>query len=49
MNVAVRAIQSAMERDAFSGNGVMVATVTKEEGFKMLPEEEVDKKIKKIN
>jgi proteasome beta subunit len=46
VEIAVRAIQSAMERDAFSGNGVLVATVT-EEGFKMIPEEEVKSKLRK--
>ena len=45
VEVAIRAIQSAMERDAFSGNGILVATVTKE-GFKMLPEEEVKSKLR---
>lgn len=49
IDVAVRAIKSAMERDAFSGNGVLVATVTEEEGFKTLSEEEVEKKFKEIN
>ena len=46
ISVAVRAIQSAMDRDAYSGNGIRVATVT-EEGFKMLPEEEVITRIRK--
>jgi proteasome beta subunit len=46
IDIAVRAIQSAMERDAFSGNGVMVAVVT-EKGFKMLPEEEVISRLRK--
>ena len=46
VEVAVRAIQSAMERDAFSGNGILVAIIT-EEGFKMLPEEEVKSKLRK--
>lgn len=46
IDVAIRAIQSAMERDAFSGNGVLVATVT-EEGFKSLPEEEVKSRLRK--
>lgn len=46
IDVAIRAIQSAMQRDAFSGNGILVATVTKE-GFKMLPEEEVERRLKK--
>ena len=46
IDVAVRAVQSAMDRDAFSGNGIRVAIVT-EEGFKMLPEEEVITRIRK--
>ena len=46
VEVAIRAIQSAMERDTYSGNGILVATVT-EEGFKMLPEEEVKSKLRK--
>lgn len=46
IDIAVRAIQSAMERDAFSGNGILVAVVT-EEGFKMLPEEEVKSRLRK--
>ncbi len=46
IDVAIRAIQSAMERDAFSGNGILVATVT-EEGFKSLPEEEVKSRLRK--
>jgi proteasome beta subunit len=46
IDIAVRAIQSAMERDAFSGNGILVAVVTKE-GFKMLPEEEVKSRLRK--
>jgi proteasome beta subunit len=49
VDVAIRALKAAMERDAFSGNGIRVATITEEEGFKKLSEEEVDKKIKEIN
>jgi proteasome beta subunit len=48
VDVAIRAIKAAMERDAFSGNGVMVATVT-EDGFEMLSAEEVENKIKKMS
>jgi len=47
--VAIRALKAAMERDAFSGNGIRVATITQEEGFKKLSEEEINKKIKEIN
>lgn len=49
IDVAIRAIKAAMERDAFSGNGVRVATITEEEGYKKLSDEEVNKKIKEIN
>jgi proteasome beta subunit len=49
VDVAIRALKAAMERDAFSGNGIRVATITQEEGFKKLSEEEVNKKIKEIN
>jgi len=49
VDLAIRAIKSAMERDAFSGNGIMVATITKEEGFRKFSQEEVETKIKEIN
>lgn len=46
--VAIRAIKAATERDTFSGNGFLVANVTKD-GFKMLEKEEVEAIIEKIN
>ena len=46
--VALRAIKAATERDTFSGNGFLVANVTKD-GFKMLEKEEVDAIVEKIN
>lgn len=49
IETVIRALKSAMERDTFSGNGISVATVTDEEGFKMLSSEEVEKKIKELN
>jgi proteasome beta subunit len=49
VDIAIRAIRAAIERDTFSGNGVLVATVTKDNGFEMLPDDLVEKKIKKIN
>ncbi len=48
VDLAIRAIKSAIERDAFSGNGILIATITKDEGFKLFSEEEVEKKIKEI-
>ena len=49
IELVIRAIKAAMERDTYSGNGIKIATVTKEEGFKILPDEEVEKKIKELS
>lgn len=49
VEIAIRAIKSATERDTFSGNGILVATITKDKGFEMLAKEEVDKKIEEIS
>lgn len=40
-DIATRAVQSAMERDTASGNGIMVAEIT-EDGFEVLEEKEVE-------
>ncbi|MDR3223822.1 MAG: archaeal proteasome endopeptidase complex subunit beta [Methanobrevibacter sp.] len=48
IDVAIRSINSAMERDTFSGNGVLVAKITKD-GFKMLSEDEIKKKLKSLS
>ncbi|MDR2830944.1 MAG: archaeal proteasome endopeptidase complex subunit beta [Methanobrevibacter sp.] len=48
VDVAIRAINSATERDTFSGNGVLVATITKG-GFKMLSEDDIKKKLKNLS
>lgn len=49
VNVAVRAIRAAMERDTYSGNGILVATVTKDKGFQMLLKDDVEAKLKEIS
>lgn len=49
VEIALRAIKSATERDTFSGNGFLVATVTKDEGFKMLDKEIVEAKVEEIS
>lgn len=49
VELAARAIKSAMERDAFSGNGIRIATITKDEGFTRFSEEEVKSKITAIS
>jgi proteasome beta subunit len=41
--LAVRAVHSAMERDAASGDGIAVAVITSEKGFTTLTEEEIQK------
>ena len=46
--LALRAIKAATERDTYSGNGFLVAQVTKD-GYKMLEKEEVESIIDKIN
>jgi len=40
--LAVRALESAMERDTASGNGIILAEITPEEGFRQLDDEEVE-------
>jgi len=49
VELAIRGIKSAMERDAFSGNGIRLATITQEEGFVKFPDEEVERKLKEIS
>ncbi len=43
IEVAARAVKSALERDTGTGEGVTVVTITREEGYRELPEEEVEK------
>ena len=47
LEIAVRAIKAASERDTFSGNGYLVAKVTKD-GFEMLDKEKVNDIVAKI-
>ncbi|WP_456467367.1 archaeal proteasome endopeptidase complex subunit beta [Methanopyrus sp.] len=42
IEVAVRAVRSALERDTGTGEGVTVVTITRDEGYRELPEEEVE-------
>ncbi len=44
VELAVRGIAAAMKRDAASGDGIEVATITKKDGFQYVP----DSKIKKL-
>lgn len=49
IDIAIRAIKSAMERDTYSGNGILVSIVTEDEGYRMLTEEEVQKRLKELS
>ena len=48
VELALRSIKTATERDVYSGNGFLVATIT-EDGFKMFEKEEVNSILDKIN
>ncbi len=48
INLAIRGINAAMRRDAASGDGISVATITKEKGFVELSDEEILKRMKKM-
>ncbi|ADD07935.1 archaeal proteasome endopeptidase complex subunit beta [Candidatus Aciduliprofundum boonei] len=48
INLVIRGINAAMRRDAASGDGISVATITKDEGFVELSQEEVEKRMKKL-
>ncbi len=48
INLVIRGINAAMRRDAASGDGISVATITKDDGFVELSQEEVEKRMKKL-
>lgn len=47
IDLAIRAMNAAIKRDAASGNGIEVAVVT-EKGYRHLSDEEVEEKMKKL-
>ncbi|KYK22111.1 proteasome subunit beta [Thermoplasmatales archaeon SM1-50] len=47
IDLALRAITAAMSRDSASGNGADVAVITEKE-FKMIPEDEIKKRLQKM-
>ena len=47
VDIAIRAITAATSRDSASGGKINIAVVSKE-GFKEIPEEEINKRIEKI-
>ncbi len=48
INIAIRGVSAAMKRDAASGDGIDVATITQKDGFVKLDDEEVKKRMKKL-
>ncbi len=48
IDLVIRGVNAAMRRDAASGDGISVATITKEKGFVELSNEEVEERRKKM-
>lgn len=48
IELVIRGIHAAMKRDAASGDGISVATITEENGFVELSDEEVQDRMKKL-
>jgi proteasome endopeptidase complex, beta component (EC 3.4.25.1). Threonine peptidase. MEROPS family T01A len=48
IDIAIRAISTSLQRDAATGNGIDIVTITSSEGYKQLPEDDVQKRIKKL-
>lgn len=48
IDLAIRALAAAIKRDAASGNGIEVVTITPE-GYKVLDEEEIKKRMEKLH
>ena len=48
VDLAIRGINAAIRRDAASGDGISIATITKEKGFVELSSEEIEKRMKKL-
>jgi len=47
VKLAIKAINTAIKRDVFTGDGIMVITIDKE-GYRELSKEEVEKILKKL-
>jgi len=48
IDIAIRALSAAMKRDSASGDGMDIAVITKE-GFRLLSDEEIEERKKKLN
>ncbi|WP_457611789.1 archaeal proteasome endopeptidase complex subunit beta [Methanocaldococcus sp.] len=47
IELVLKALKAAMERDTFTGNGIALALITKEEGVKIYEDDEISKLIKR--
>ncbi|WP_456472797.1 archaeal proteasome endopeptidase complex subunit beta [Methanocaldococcus sp.] len=47
IELVLKALKAAMERDTFTGNGITLALITKEEGVKIYEDDEISKLIKR--
>jgi len=48
VDLAITAISMAMRRDAASGNGILVATITPDKGFSEMKKDDIDKRRKAL-
>ncbi|MEM2056026.1 MAG: archaeal proteasome endopeptidase complex subunit beta [Thermoplasmatales archaeon] len=48
IDIAIRAISTSLQRDAATGNGIDIVTITPDSGYVEMADEEVQKRIKKI-
>ncbi|MEM0128291.1 MAG: archaeal proteasome endopeptidase complex subunit beta [Thermoplasmatales archaeon] len=48
IDLAIRAISTSLQRDAATGNGIDIVTITPDSGYLEMAEEDVQKRIKKI-
>lgn len=48
IDIAIRALSAAMKRDSASGDGMDIAVITKD-GFRLLSDEEIEERKKKLN
>jgi proteasome beta subunit len=49
LDIAIRGLTAAMKRDAASGDGIALCTITREKGFQRLTTEELDRRKKKLH
>ncbi len=48
IDLAIRAISTSLQRDAATGNGFDIVTITQEEGYREMTNEEVQKRTKRL-